>query len=70
MPATLFAPMQSGGMVGIHLCPCAPLARMELRLVLEELLGRTSALAPDPVEPATPTHYPDSGCLLLYLQIS
>lgn len=64
MPATLLAP------VGIHLCPYAPLARMEMRLVLEELLGRTSALAPDPDEPATSTYYPDSGFLLLHLQIS
>lgn len=55
---------------GIHVCPGAPLARLELRVVMEELLGRTSwiALAPDnePVE----AFFPASGfsSLPLYIQ--
>lgn len=32
---------------GVHKCIGAPLARLELRLTLEELLSRTEALAPD-----------------------
>jgi cytochrome P450 len=31
---------------GIHDCPGAPLARLELRLMMEEVLGRTSAIEP------------------------
>lgn len=53
---------------GIHVCPGAELARMELRVVLEELLARTSAIAPD--RPATPAAYPASGFRTLHLLIS
>ena len=44
---------------GIHACPGAPLARLELRVLAEELLARTSHLTPvgDPV----PAHYPSGG---------
>ena len=55
---------------GIHVCPGAPLARMELRVILEELLARTSAIAPDPDQPATPAAYPASGFRSLHLLIS
>lgn len=68
--ATLFAAMQSGGTASIHICPGAPLARMELCVVLEELLGRTSALSRDPDQPATPTSHLASGFRSLHLQIS
>lgn len=55
---------------GIHVCPGAALARMELRVVLEELLHRTSMIAPDPDHPATPASYPASGFRSLHLLIS
>lgn len=55
---------------GIHVCPGAGLARMELRVVLEELLARTSAIAPDPEQPATPAAYPASGFWSLHLLLS
>lgn len=54
---------------GIHVCPGAPLARLELRVVMEELLGRTDHidLAPgmEPVRAA----YPASGFSSLPLWI-
>lgn len=55
---------------GIHVCPGAGLARMELRVVLEELLARTSAIRPDPDRPAAPAAYPASGFRALHLQIA
>jgi cytochrome P450 len=54
---------------GIHVCPGAPLARMELRVVMEELLARTTALQPVSDEPATNAVYPDSGLSALPLQV-
>lgn len=54
---------------GIHVCPGAGLARMELRVVLEELLARTSAIQPDPDRPAVPAAYPASGFRALHLRI-
>ena len=35
---------------GIHVCPGAPLARLELRVFLTELLLRTASVAPNPSE--------------------
>lgn len=46
---------------GIHVCPGAPLAQMELRVVVETLLDFTRELALDPERAATPAHYPASG---------
>jgi len=40
---------------GIHFCVGAPLARLEVRVVLEELLARTARIALDPEAPA-PRH--------------
>ena len=53
---------------GIHVCPGAPLARMELRVFMEELLARTElAFAPGrkPVEAS----YPASGFASCPLQV-
>jgi cytochrome P450 len=54
---------------GIHVCPGAPLARMELRVLIEELLARTSKIEPVPDKPATGAVYPASGFAALSLRI-
>jgi cytochrome P450 len=54
---------------GIHVCPGAPLARMELRVVIEELLGRTTAIEPAPDKSPTNAIYPASGFSTLPLRI-
>ena len=46
---------------GIHWCPGAPLARMELRVVMEELLAQTSSLSLLPDRPTPRAQYPASG---------
>jgi cytochrome P450 len=54
---------------GIHVCPGAPLARLELRIVMEELLGATREIALVPgVEPVGAV-YPASGFSVLPLSI-
>lgn len=54
---------------GIHVCPGAPLARMELRLSMEELLERSSRIQPVPDKPTTRAVYPASGFATLPLRI-
>jgi cytochrome P450 len=50
---------------GIHVCPGAPLARLEMRVVLEELLKKTSQIKlPDNKIPVK-ARYPASGYSLL-----
>lgn len=46
---------------GIHVCPGAPLARMELRLVMEKLLELTARIELDPDKPPVLASYPASG---------
>lgn len=46
---------------GIHVCPGAPLARMELRVLLEELLALGAALAPEPGRAPEPAVHPAAG---------
>lgn len=54
---------------GIHVCPGAPLARMEMRVAMEELLARTTRIDPIPERPPTGAVYPGSGFATLHLRI-
>jgi hypothetical protein len=54
---------------GIHVCPGAPLARLELRVVMEELLGRTKSIAMIPDKKPVRAIYPASGFSSLPLRI-
>ena len=54
---------------GIHVCPGAPLARLELRVVIENLLEHTSRISPVPGKKATRAFYPASGFSTLPLHI-
>ncbi|MCZ7591090.1 MAG: cytochrome P450 [Kiritimatiellae bacterium] len=46
---------------GIHVCPGAPLARMELIVATEELLAQTKSLRFNPERPPVPAEFPDGG---------
>jgi cytochrome P450 len=54
---------------GIHVCPGAYLARMELRVAMEELLARTSLIELVPGVAPTLAIYPDSGFATLPVRI-
>lgn len=54
---------------GIHVCPGAPLARMELVIIIEKLLEHTRELRPVDGQPATPAIYPSSGYACLPLRL-
>lgn len=54
---------------GIHVCPGAPLARMELKVVMEELLGRTARIEPALGKSPVIAVFPESGFASLPLSI-
>lgn len=54
---------------GIHVCPGAPLARLELRVVMEELLGRSTSITAATGKRPEQATYPASGYSTLPLQI-
>lgn len=55
---------------GIHECPGAPLARMELRVFLESLFNRTAWIAPQDGESPVFAAYPASGFSRLVLRLT
>ena len=54
---------------GIHVCPGAPLASMEMRVVMEALLALTTRIDPSPNRQPTSAVYPGSGFATLPLRI-
>lgn len=46
---------------GIHNCPGAPLARLELRVLIEEFLSRVDRFVPLEGQPPVRAHFPGSG---------
>jgi cytochrome P450 len=55
---------------GVHICPGAQLARLELRIVVEELLKATRQIALVPGRPPRIAVYPASGFAVLPMQLS
>lgn len=56
--------------VGIHVCPGAPLARLELRVFVEELLKRIDRLSISADQQPVRARYPASGFASLSLAVS
>lgn len=54
---------------GIHVCPGAPLARLEMRAAMEELLGRTTRIERSRDKLPTNAAYPASGFTALHLRV-
>ncbi|MGM0782680.1 MAG: cytochrome P450 [Pseudomonadota bacterium] len=55
---------------GIHVCPGAPLARMELKLFMEALLANTVQLKPIPEKPAVRAKFPAGGYSAVPLRVT
>lgn len=55
---------------GIHVCPGAPLARLELRVFMEELLDKIDRLSLSPEHPPVRALYPAAGFATLPMSIS
>lgn len=53
---------------GIHVCMGEPLARLEMRVAVEELLARTTAIEPGPTPPQRDA-YPSNGLEELVLRV-
>lgn len=54
---------------GVHVCPGAPLARMEMRIAMETLLEQTRSLALCSDRPPKPARYPASGFETLHIRV-
>ena len=54
---------------GIHACPGMPLAQLEMRVFMEELLSRTVEIALMPEKRPTLAVYPASGFATLPLRV-
>jgi cytochrome P450 len=55
---------------GIHVCPGAPLARMELRVAMQALLACTTHIEPAPGRPPTAAVYPASGFASVFVRLA
>ncbi|MFA7670591.1 MAG: cytochrome P450, partial [Burkholderiaceae bacterium] len=53
---------------GVHVCPGAPLARLELLIVMQALLSGTTWLALDEARPPIKAGYPGSGFSSLFIK--
>ena len=54
---------------GVHVCPGAPLARLELRVLIEEVLARTQAITLSPSHVPTRAVAPDAGYATLHMRL-
>ena len=54
---------------GIHVCPGAPLARLELRLLMEALLARSTHIELPAGETPVRAIYPDAGYASLRIRM-
>ena len=55
---------------GVHVCPGAPLARMELRILMEEFLSSVDTLEPAPDESPERAVFPTGGFSYLPMRLS